>query len=367
MNNPNNNGNNKGSSTLDSISKEIEDRDEQRKLQQLRNKEIHQQTQIDLSNSNNITKCINEINQLEKEIENELQQIDLSTSSKDSTTTPLTIDSIKNTFNDIEHKIATMSLLLAESNHFLPLFEIKNLNLTISNVQKNTNTLKDKVIPKQKFSFKRAAKSSTPKVTNNTTIDTSIPSPAVAPLVDNESIFDNSNIKGFNGKELVYPPTATTSTSSSSDTINDLLISNLVDCKVILKMKVLTACKINNIKNCTIISHSPIDGSIFIDNCIDTTFSFSSRQIRIHYSSNCRFNIFVKSNPIIEGCNGIKFSSYPHRQLQLTDQDYSRFMQYNFDLININADTEKYKDVNDFDWLQTKPSPHWELVKEEQE
>jgi len=352
-------------STLNSISKEIEDRDEKRKLQQKKNKEIHQLKQIDLSNSNNISKCINEINKLEKEIENELKQIENESQIKDS----INLDSLKKQFEDIEHKIASMRLLLAESNHFLPLFEIKNLNSIKSNVQKNTNLIKDKVIPKQKFSFKRTPRStpipSPSQTTLKNTTTTPISTTTTTKTIEQNELFDNSNIKGFNGKELVYPPTTTETTTTTTEAINDLFISNLVDCKVILKMKVLTALKIDNLKNCTIISHSPIDGSIFIDNCNDTTFTLSSRQIRIHYSNRCRFNIFVKSNPIIEGCKGIKFSYYPHKQLELTDQDYQRFNTYNFDLININADTEKWKEVNDFDWLQSKPSPNWELVKEE--
>eukprot|EP01132_Coremiostelium_polycephalum_P004080 gene4080-5108_t len=129
----------------------------------------------------------------------------------------------------------------------------------------------------------------------------------------------------------------------------------------------MTAAKIDKIENSTIIFELPIDGSVFIDNCINTTFILVSRQIRIHYCKDCEFYILTKSIPIIEGCNGMKFSYFPWNEISKDNDERKQvYIDSGFDFSSTPDYFDNYKKINDFDWLQpNKQSPNWELIQDD--
>ncbi|KAJ5070886.1 tubulin folding cofactor c [Anaeramoeba ignava] len=137
-------------------------------------------------------------------------------------------------------------------------------------------------------------------------------------------------------------------------TINgkDFSLSNLKNCTIFLCDKI-SALWIDNIESCKIYT-GPISGSIFLENCIDSTFMLAAQQIRLHSSNNCDLYIFTKSEPIIEDCKEIRVAPYSFdfpgidsllSDLQMNDQTQNLWNQ-----------------IKDFNWIKTEKSPNWEII-----
>ncbi|KAN0047616.1 hypothetical protein ACTA71_001999 [Dictyostelium dimigraforme] len=375
--NPNNNNNNEENSKLDIVKRQFQEKEKQRLQSKLEKREISNKEQIDQSSSNIASETLLLINNLSDDIENRLNEI--SNNTDDNKT-----EYLKESYNQMEESLSEINSITTMSSHILTSFDVKSILENIDSLKKQIDKSKEKYMPKQKLSLTRKKT----KSTTTTTTTKNASSKEYNNKNNSNEAFENNkkpifsliNIKGFKNKELFYPPKKdeeignddnggdnnNNKNNIDNNNINDLFISDLIDCTVILDMKVLTALKINNLVNCTIRAYSPIDGSIFIDNCIDSVFSLVSRQIRIHYCTGCQFNIFVKSNPIIEGSKQIKFTSYLQNLQQEKLQssfDNQRFKEYSFDLESKNIDSDKWKLVNDFDWIQQKQSPNWSLVE----
>ncbi|KAM9967698.1 hypothetical protein ACTFIW_001783 [Dictyostelium discoideum] len=384
-NNNNNNNNDEENSKLDIVKKQFQEKEKQRLQSKLEKREISNKEQIDQSSSNIASETLLLINNLSDDIENRLNEISNNTNENKA-------EDLKESYNQMEESLSEINSITTMSSHILTSYDVKSILENIDNLRKQIDKSKEKYMPKQKLSLTRK-KTKTTTVSTKTTSSKEDTNETYNSNNNNnnnnknstEPIFNLINIKGFKNKELFYPPKKEeeignqdiNNNNNNNNSINDLFISDLTDCTVILDMKVLTALKINNLVNCKIRANSPIDGSIFIDNCINSIFSLVSRQIRIHYCTNCQFNIFVKSNPIIEGSKQIKFSSYlqnlkqqqqeqqeqQEQEKSLSSFDNKRFKEYSFDLESNNIDSDKWKLVNDFDWIQQKQSPNWSLVE----
>ncbi|KAN0014887.1 hypothetical protein ACTFIU_001206 [Dictyostelium citrinum] len=373
------NNNDEENSKLDIVKKQFQEKEKQRLQSKLEKREISNKEQIDQSSSNIASETLLLINNLSDDIENRLNEISNNTNDDNK------IEHLKESYNQMEESLSEINSITTMSSHILTSYDVKSILENIDNLKKQIDKSKEKYIPKQKLSLTRK-KTKNPTTKTTSSKEDSSDKNNINETFNNsnndnnknntEPIFNLINIKGFKNKELFYPPKKDediggkediNNNTNNNNSINDLFISDLIDCTVILDMKVLTALKINNLVNCTIRTYSPIDGSIFIHNCVNSIFSLVSRQIRIHYCNDCQFNIFVKSNPIIEGSKQIKFSSYL-QNLKLEKSlfssfDNQRFKEYSFDLESNNIDSDKWKLVNDFDWIQQKQSPNWSLVE----
>ncbi|KYQ94246.1 tubulin folding cofactor C [Tieghemostelium lacteum] len=307
------------------------------------------QKEVDLSNTENVTLIVGEFAKSIKEIESDLEKCRLITDK----------DIIQNQFKTINDKLHGVNSLLAESSSFLPLYEVKNTQESINKLTKSINTLKDQLLPKQKFTFKRNATTTTTTNTNTDIKPKQIDdTKKLQPNEQLESIFNIQEIRRIKSKNLNYP-TDLKEESSVENLNNDLVMSSLDDCKITIK-KPLNALKLDGLNDCVIKSLSPINGSIFIDNCSNCTFILASRQIRIHETKNSIFYIYTKSNPIVEGCQGIRFSYYPSEIVH----DLQEFNDTTFTLQD--KESNRYQQVHDFDWLQSTQSPNWSILPEDQ-
>jgi len=93
----------------------------------------------------------------------------------------------------------------------------------------------------------------------------------------------------------------------------------------------------------------------FIENCTNCCFGLASQQIRIHTSTNCDFYLRVKSNPIIEDSNTVRFAPYNFSYNGILDQ---------LKETALDQETEKWANVEDFNWLKLQRSPNWSIVPE---
>ena len=78
--------------------------------------------------------------------------------------------------------------------------------------------------------------------------------------------------------------------------------------------------------------------------------------MRIHTSTDCEFYLYVKSHPIIEHCDRVHFAPYNAEY----EERNSQFEAAKFDLEKNNWDK-----VEDFNWLKTQQSPHWDMISVE--
>ena len=106
-----------------------------------------------------------------------------------------------------------------------------------------------------------------------------------------------------------------------------------------------------NVRDCEIYC-GPIDGSVFVNDCTNCRFVLASRQLRIHDTINCVFEVQTNSGPIIEDCDHLRFGPYPQISYNQSDLD---FRESTLDMSVKNA----WCDVKDFKWHRTQASPHW--------
>ncbi|CXI75687.1 tubulin binding cofactor c, putative [Plasmodium berghei] len=139
-------------------------------------------------------------------------------------------------------------------------------------------------------------------------------------------------------------------------TYSSLLINNMNNCEIIF-LDILSSVFIQNITNCTIWIPA-VESSLLIYNCVDCNILVNSKQIRIHNSVNTNFYINSMSSPIIESSEKLFFFPY-----NLNFDELPKLLEK----ININRNSNKWKEVLDFSWQNTQnPSPNFNISNDTQ-
>mmetsp|Transcript_30190 Transcript_30190/g.48749 ORF Transcript_30190/g.48749 Transcript_30190/m.48749 type:complete len:135 (+) Transcript_30190:709-1113(+) len=121
-------------------------------------------------------------------------------------------------------------------------------------------------------------------------------------------------------------------------------------------MQRITSLHLHRLKECRVHA-GPVQGPIRIEQAVGCTFSLASRQIRIHDSRECRFYLYVCSNPIIENCTSLQFSSY--------NFEYTKRLKH-FKDAGLDQSDNKWSSVEDFKWLKSQHSPNWSIMPEDE-
>lgn len=99
----------------------------------------------------------------------------------------------------------------------------------------------------------------------------------------------------------------------------------------------------------------PVTGSVLIEEAEGCVFVMASHQIRIHSARKSDFYLRVRSKPIIEDSNGVRFApyclSYPGIEEDLRGA-------------GLDAETGNWENVDDFRWLRAVQSPNWSVLPE---
>eukprot|EP01112_Ceratiomyxa_fruticulosa_P014090 TRINITY_DN4011_c0_g1_i2.p1 TRINITY_DN4011_c0_g1~~TRINITY_DN4011_c0_g1_i2.p1 ORF type:complete len:393 (+),score=74.96 TRINITY_DN4011_c0_g1_i2:16-1194(+) len=253
----------------------------------------------------------------------------------------------------IDSLYAIMSSLkkkFTESTIFLPSYEIRSSQVTIENLENQLETAKSTLLPRKKFAFsKKSASTPTTTTETNTTPTPTTSSSKTLDLSNSEYTESVSNVKG---QTLVLRPKVESRTT-------DFVLSHLVDC-VIFILYPLTALRVDNLTNCTIVS-SPVEGSSFFDKCENCEFYLTSQQVRIHNSHHSNFYLLVKSHPIIEDCNTLGFAPFDGVCEGLVEWSP---LQEKWNEKNLGESSKegynKWDKVEDFNWLRNDTkSPNW--------
>ncbi|MCI03531.1 tubulin-folding cofactor C-like, partial [Trifolium medium] len=205
---------------------------------------------------------------------------------------------LKPHFDKISESISDLEKLVAQSSYFLPSYDVRSSLKTVSDLKRNLENLSSELIPKKKFSFKNKAS----KKERDSVIPESKQS--IVPVRDSvKSSFTVRDSPGFRNKtgEVLVG-------EFSESEVGEFTISDLDSCEVRI-IGCVRALFVHRLKNCRVYV-GPVTGSILIDGVEGCVFVIASHQIRIHGARGNDFYLRVRSRPIVEDCNGVRFAPY---------------------------------------------------------
>ncbi|RLM80401.1 tubulin-folding cofactor C [Panicum miliaceum] len=239
--------------------------------------------------------------------------------------------------------IDDLDRLVAESSHALPPYELRAALATAADLRAAHRAAASEIRPKKSFSFRN--KSRAPK--NPPRDPAAVPPPQPKPSTD--AVLPGCGFRGRNGGTLVKDLRA------SSEKDGDFTLADLVSCEVYLKGKC-RALYVHKLRDCRVFFGAVL-GSVLIEDVEGCTFVMAAHQIRIHEARATDFYLRVRSRPIIEDCNGVRFA--PHAlKYDGIDVDLKES--------GFEEETGKWANVDDFKWLRAVQSPNWCLVPEEE-
>ncbi|KAI9169994.1 hypothetical protein LWI28_020807 [Acer negundo] len=244
---------------------------------------------------------------------------------------------------DISAAISDLEKFVAENSYLLPSYEIRSSLKTISDLKQSLENLTSQLIPKKKFSFKKSKPT-------KTQIETRIPQSDTVSVPEKTTSYTIRDSPGFRHKQnqvLVQ--------NFKGSEIGEFTISDLDSCEVKL-IGCVNALFFNRLKNCKIYA-GPVVGSILMEEVEDCVFVLASHQIRIHFAKRSDFYLRVRSRPIIEDSDGVRFANYCLKYEGI-EEDLA--------MAALDEETGNWANVDDFKWLRAMQSPNWSILPEEE-
>ncbi|CAI8618943.1 unnamed protein product [Vicia faba] len=248
---------------------------------------------------------------------------------------------LKPHFDKISESISDLEKLVAQSSYFLPSYDVRSSLKTVSDLKRSLDCLSSELIPKKKFSFKNKAKAS--KKDQGSVLPESKP---VRDSVQPSYVArDSPGFRNKTGEVLVG--------EFKESEIGEFTISDLDSCEVRI-IGCIRALFIHRLKNCRVYV-GPVTGSILIEEAEGCVFAIASHQIRIHGARRSDFYLRVRSRPIVEDCNGVRFAPYCLSY---------RGIEEDLRGADLDAETGNWANVDDFRWLRAVQSPNWSILPE---
>lgn len=245
--------------------------------------------------------------------------------------------------------ISSLEQLLAQNSYHLPSYELRSCLKSISDLRSALDTASSGLLPRKKFSFRnKAAKKDEEPKNVDASLEVSI-KPSENDKRSNISVRDGPGFRNKRDETLVKD------FRLCDIGQGDFTLSDLENCRVYLKGRV-RALFFNRIRNCQVFT-GPILGSVLIEDVSDSLFMLASHQIRIHQAKATDFYLRVRSRPIIEDSNGVRFAPY-----RLIYEGIEEELKESA----LEEETGNWAHVDDFKWLRAIQSPNWGLIPEEE-
>ncbi|XP_010926301.2 tubulin-folding cofactor C [Elaeis guineensis] len=259
---------------------------------------------------------------------------------------PASAPNLKPELEKVSASIADLDRLVAENSYFLPSYEVRSSLKAISELKEALDSANSELMPRKKFSFKNKASRKDPCV--------------LVQQIDEIKVLDAEKSNpggvrdspGFRNKENAV---LVKHFRVSEEGEGNFSLSDLNSCEVYLKGRI-RALFVHRLRNCRIFA-GPVQGSILIEDVNDCLFMLSSHQIRIHQARATDFYLRVRSRPIIEDSNGVRFAPY-RLFYKGIDEDLKDS--------GLGEETGNWANVDDFKWLRAVQSPNWCLMPEEE-
>lgn len=253
----------------------------------------------------------------------------------------ITKEKLPEYFNDISKEIASLQKYVAASNIFLRHYDLQKCQLIINELTINSKSLEEELLPKKKFSFKNRIKQE--KITEDSN----------GKLSKDETDFsmklklDENNCGYFKRKSEILE------LKGPEIFQKDVNLTYLESCRIFLKGSPSTL-HLNHLKNCHIFS-GPVSTSIFAENCENCVLVIACQQLRLHSSRRNQIYLHVTSRAVMEDCTDISVAPYNWKYSGI-EEDFHR--------ANLNIFVNNWQCIDDFNWLNEKHSPNWNVINE---
>ncbi|KAK7104415.1 tubulin-specific chaperone C-like [Littorina saxatilis] len=245
-------------------------------------------------------------------------------------------------FDSLSGTLQKLQRYVSECTAFLPSYEIRQAQETISNLQNQIQEKRDELLPKKKFAFSKAKKTTEKKVE------------PVKQQKTNDHTDEIDAAVELAACKFVKQTGQTLTKDSSEINQKDVALVDLTDCTIKL-FGAPSAIHMFNLKNCRIFS-GPVSGSIFIRASTNCVFVLPCQQLRIHNTYDTDFYIHVTSKAIIEDCHRVRFAPYNWKYNTL-DSDYQ--------VSGLDKGRNNWDKVDDFNFLAADvASPNWSVLPE---
>lgn len=257
--------------------------------------------------------------------------------------------SLKSELENVAVSISGLEKLVAESSYFLPSYEVRTCLKTVSDLKQFLDDVTSQVIPKKKFSFKNKKKAGSVPARND------IVNPfEEKPKIGVENVGFGASLESSNGFRAKEGEVLVREFQRDSE-IGEFTLSEL-NCCVVKLRGCLRAIFLNKLRDCKVYV-GPVFGSVLIEEVEGCVFMLASHQIRIHNAKRCDFYLRVRSRPIIEDSNGVRFA--PYRLMY-------NGIEKDLEAANFSEETGNWANVDDFRWLRAVQSPNWAVLPEDE-
>ncbi|KAJ1687192.1 hypothetical protein LUZ63_018582 [Rhynchospora breviuscula] len=251
--------------------------------------------------------------------------------------------------DQIAASISSLEQFLAHNSYHLPSYELRSCLKSISDLRSAFDFASSSLLPRKKFSFrnKPQKKEEEPK---NVEASTEISvEPSSIDKISSLLVRDGPGFRNEKDTTLVKD------FRQCDVGQGEFTLSDLENCRVYLKGTV-RALFFYRIRNCQVFT-GPVLGSVLIEDVSDSLFVLASHQIRIHHAKATDFFLRVRSRPIIEDSNRVRFAPY-----RLTYEGIEDELKES----GLGEETGNWANVDDFKWLRAVQSPNWSLIPEEE-
>jgi len=255
---------------------------------------------------------------------------------------------VNDELTSVSNEIQKLNKSLHDSVMFLPSYSVKVRQNEIRDLEKLLKEKEDLLLPKKRFGFKTKI---IPKVHDE---NEAVNTPKIKDEDKPIQADDNKMTANFCTVEDLNCVTSTHEEDQLNG--NDVLLRNLTGSTVYLNGSPSTL-RLKNIESCKIIC-GPVQTSVFIENCKNSTFYICCQQLRTHSSEKIDIYLRVSSRAIIEDCHNIRFGPYVWNHPK-TFEFHAK--------AGIDQNLERFDAVDDFNWLSAESkSPNWMIIPTEE-
>lgn len=242
-------------------------------------------------------------------------------------------------------KLQKMQEFVTEAGMFLPPYDVKKSQKTLSSLNTQFQEMQEKVKPKKKFGFKKSKQK------------TAAPAPVTAPDISSLSVVDAApGYTSSNSCSLSNLTDQTVTLTREQVEARDVSLDNLTNCRVEIQGPPSTL-HMSSMTNCTILS-GPVSTSVFVDICSSSTLSISCQQMRTHRTTKTDIYLHTTAKAILEDCGEVRVAPYSWRYPGM-EEDFMR--------TGLEREVNHWDQIGDFNWLALdKPSPNWSILPVEQ-
>jgi len=249
-------------------------------------------------------------------------------------------------FDLIVVKLQKLQEFVTDAGIFLPPYDVKKSQHTISDLNSQFQSVQEKVKPKKKFGFKsskqKLGKPLVPDISNLSVVDSG----------------DSAGSRYSNSNSCSFSNLTNKTVVLTREQVNarDVSLDHLSQCKIEIHGSPSTL-HISTISNCTILS-GPVSTSVMVDGCVSSTLAISCQQLRVHKTSGTDIYLHTTAKAIIEDCECVRFAPYSWNY-QGSEDDFL--------VAGLDRKVNHWDKVGDFNWLASdRPSPNWSVLPVEE-